>query len=483
MTKVLNVFRLLSLLLTLGAFGAWGAWKWAPQQIQGAEDAAIQGYMRSATRGLSHASELGKSGDWEGAVEALEGQARNLKGYRKLDRLFRLRRRTIQQLAVATAKAGDPLRASKAIGKFLRDDPKDLPLAIQCADLLLAADSVEANAFGREQYSELFSWLPLVSSIAKGHIQQLSIHGDSDDLEEGLAEHLEHVERAAQVMQNLQFGWAYRHGADADLSKVTRSLVNVLRESGDLVIPFEVSAESMFLRIDFPAYTVAELSTATIEIGSGSLLLGKPAKMAGLEWRKEQLSANGRPSAWAVYSLPKSVGKKNLKGVLRFGLTALPSWLEPHLGGAAGRSLQNRCIKQGEWKKYALLREAWIRRRESTPIRIRGAKGTPVFQHPLRKVGMAVEFECQVTFASATSEFVVVLPLVVGDVLSLEKFDLHSGSDVVQWAGGGEAKGFVMDGIEWLDGKGTIVKDRPQMRWQTAGSTSVDRVELRGQVK
>ncbi len=483
MTKVLTIFRLLLLLLAMGGIGAWGVWKWAPHQIQGMEDAAIQGYKRSAERGLSHAQQLGKAGDWEGAVGVLEGQARSLRGYRKLDRLFRLRRKTIQQLAVATAKIGDPMRASKAVGRFLRDDPKDLPLAIQCADLLLAADSVEANAAGRERYSELFAWLPLVSSIAKGHIRQLSIHADPAELEEGLAEHLKHVERPAQVMQNLQLGWFYRYGADADLSKVSKSPINVLRESGDLVLPLKVPAGSRFLRIDFPPYSVAELSSARIEVGSDSFLLGRPTEMVRLEWRKEQLSANGWASAWAVYSIPEPVGKKDLEGTLRFELAALPSWLEPHLGGTVGRSLQNRCIEQGEWKKYALLREAWIRRREKTPIRIRGAKGTPVFEHPLRKVGMAVEFDCDVTFAPTTSEFVVVLPLVAGDLLSLDRFYLYSGSDLAQSVVGPESNGIVMDGIEWLDGKGKIVKDRPRMRWRTTGSTSIDRVELRGQVK
>ncbi|MCP4943221.1 MAG: hypothetical protein GY924_14740 [Planctomycetaceae bacterium] len=483
MTKVLTVFRLLLLLLAMGGLGAWCVWKWAPHQIQGVEAVAIKCFMHSAERGLSHAQELSKAGDWEGAAGVLEGQVMSLKGSRKLDRLFRLRRKAIQQLAVATAKIGDPLRASEAVGKFLRDDPKDLPLAIQWADLLLTADSVEANASGRKQYSELFAWLPLVSSIAKGHIRQLSIHGEPDELEEGLAEHLKGVERPAQVMQNLHLGWFYRYGADADLSKVSKSPINVLREGGDLVLPFKVPAGSRFLRIDFPSYSVAELSSARIEVGSDSFLLGKPTITTRLEWRKEQLSANGRASAWAVYPIPELVGKKDLEGVLRFELTALPSWLEPHLGGAVGRALQKRCIEQGERKKYALLREAWIRRREKTPIRVRGAEGTPVFQHPLRKVGMAVEFDCEVTFAPSTSEFVVVLPLVAGDILSLERFHLYSGSEVAQSVVGGETKGIVMDGIEWLYGKGKIVKDRPQMRWRTTGSTSIDRVELRGQVK
>ncbi|MBL4771950.1 MAG: hypothetical protein JKY61_12615 [Planctomycetes bacterium] len=483
MNKVLNAIRLFSMLLALAAVGAWAMWEWAPHQVQMAEDAVIQRYMRASSQGLSRAREVGKAGDWDKAVELLEDQAEELRRYKKLDRLFRLRRRTIQQLAVAAAKAGDPLRASKWVRKFLKDDPKDIPLAIQSADLLIAADSIEAHIAGRKQYSELFAWLPLVSSIAKGHIGQLAIHANQDDLVQALAQHLEHVERPAQVMQNLQFGWFFRSGGEVDLSKSPRTPLNPLRDGGGLLIPFEVPTQSRFLRLDFPAYSVAELSSARIDFGTEIAQLAEPIQMAGLEWRDDKLSAVGRASSWAVYALPIVLGEGKSKGTLRFNLAELPSWLEPHLGSAAGRSLQNLCIEQGEWKKYGLLRRSWIRSRESTPIRIRGAKGSPVFKHTMKKIGMAVEFNCHVQFTPSTSELVVVLPLALGDVLKLDRFDLHCGATQVQWKAGDENRGFVMDGIEWLDGLGLVTKDRPQIRWKSVGSASVNSLNLRGQVK
>ncbi|MDF1839175.1 MAG: hypothetical protein P1V35_15005, partial [Planctomycetota bacterium] len=327
------MLKLLFLLLTVSAAGAWSVWKWAPDQIQRAEDWAIRGYMKAPNEGLKRAVDLGKAGDWEAAIVILESQAEDLKGYKKLDRLFRLRRRTVQQLAVATAEAGDPLRSSKVVSKFLQDDPKDLPLAIQSAKLLTEADSEEARAAGRERYAELFTWLPLVSTIAEGHIEQLAKHGDPAELELAVAKHLEFVERPVQVMQNLQFGWFFRHGTEAALGKASRSPINPLRQKGELVIPFTVPTGAKFLRIDLPPYAVAELSNARMVLGGKTTHLGEPNELKSLEWREGQMSASGRPVAWFSYPLPELGDQAKVRGSLRFELTALPSWLEAHLGG------------------------------------------------------------------------------------------------------------------------------------------------------
>lgn len=93
-------------------------------------------------------------------------------------------------------------------------------------------------------------------------------------------------------------------------------------------------------------------------------------------------------------------------------------------------------------------------------------------------------FDCSVPFALGTKELVVVLPLLVGDKLTIHGFELveeqgerHSYPELL-------AQGLVLDGLDWVDGIGHVVKDRPQIRWKSQGDLgTIYSLEFEGRIK